>query len=265
MNIFDLVLRAAALLGLMAALALLETLVALRPAARGARWRVNLGLTLLFLLVNVALTAGAVGVAAQLQPGLFPALGFSGTPAFIAGIVLLDACAYAAHVLMHRLPGLWRIHRVHHSDEMVDVTTAFRQHPAETLVRFLFTALPAVLLGVPPAAAAAYRMLSGINALMEHANIRVAPALDRALRWLVVTPPMHKLHHSQRQAETDSNYGNILALFDRLCGTYTPAGRENQIVYGLEQPGGDHHSLQGLLSLPWRGPASTTPAAHHAP
>ncbi|HUP90935.1 MAG TPA: sterol desaturase family protein [Solimonas sp.] len=245
------------LLGLMAILAIAETWIPLRDFGqpRAQRWRPNLALTLVFLLMNLLLTAGVLGLALWMERRQLGPLHWLGLPApvaFVLGIVLLDGFAYLAHMLMHRVPWLWRVHRVHHSDAAVDVTTTFRQHPLETLLRFAFTALPAVLLGVSPAATAAYRLMSGVNALFEHANLRVAAPLDRGLRWLLVTPHMHKVHHSRRQAETDSNYGNILSAFDRVFGTYTPTERAAAVRYGLDEFGDEGvQSFTALVQLPW--------------
>lgn len=243
------------LLVLMGGVSLLE---AWRPfRERGTRSAApNLGLTLLFLAVNLAATALLAGAVAWLdrgQPGLLAQLQWPAWAAVAAGIVLLDFSAWAAHLLMHKVPWLWRFHRVHHSDVLVDVTTAFRQHPGETVLRFTFTAAPALLLGVPAEVVLLYRALSGISALIEHANVRLPDALDRALRAIIVSPLLHKVHHSRTAAETDSNYGNILSVFDRLLGTFTPASRATAVRYGLD--GFDAPAQQrigGLLRLPWR-------------
>src|SRR5204863_3145995 len=116
----------------------------------------------------------------------------------------------------------------------------------EGVLRFAFTAIPALLLGTSASATAIYRLLSGINALFEHANLRVDPWVDRALRWLVVTPDMHKIHHSRRVIETDSNYANIFSVHDRLFGTYTRAASD--LRYGLEDASGEE-TLDDLLKL----------------
>ncbi len=201
--------------------------------------------------MNLLLSAGAIGIAAtmgQRQLGVLHVLSPGWN--FIAGVLVLDFSAYAVHVLMHKVPWFWRFHRVHHSDLEVDVTTAFRQHPLEGLLRFVFTFAPAVLLGVSPLATAVYRLLSGINAMVEHANIRVPAAADRVLCWLVVTPHMHKVHHSRLPAETDSNYGNLSPLFDRLFGTFTPTRRAAGVRYGLDAFAGADLDVRALLSLP---------------
>lgn len=226
------------LLALMAALAIVESWIPLRAAvvARGPRWRLNLALTAIYLVLNLALTVSVIGVAAAMDARGFGVLRWLGLPAavqFALGVVLLDFFAYVVHVLMHKSSLLWRLHRVHHSDLHVDVTTTFRQHPLEGVLRFAFAAAPALLLGVSASATAIYRLLSGANALFEHANLRVHPRIDRALRWLVVTPDMHKIHHSRRAIETDSNYANIFSLHDRLFRTYTASAKD--LRYGLEE------------------------------
>ena len=248
--------RILSLLALMAALAVVEVWIPLRDdsSRRGGRWRPNLALTVLYFVVNAALTAGVLGIALwmeQRQLGLLHRLRLPGAWALVLGIVVLDFFAYLVHVLMHRIPRLWRFHRVHHSDLEVDVTTTFRQHPLEAVLRFVFTSVPAVLLGVSPLATAIYRLLSGVNALFEHANVRVLAAIDRGLRWAVVTPHMHKIHHSRARQETDSNYGNILSTFDRAFGTYTPTQRVGQVRYGLDEFDDSPQSFAALLELPW--------------
>lgn len=249
--------KIAFLLAAMAALAVLEVWLPLRQIGpRAPRWRPNLALTLIYLLMNLVLTAGLLGMLSWMEqrgPGLLRLPGLPAFAAFVLGFVALDFCAYAVHVLMHKTPWLWRIHSVHHSDPGVDVTTAFRQHPLEGLLRFLFTSIPAALLGVSPDAAATYRLVSGLNALLEHSNLRVAARLDRGLRWLLVTPHMHKAHHSRLPIETDSNYGNILSVFDSGLGTYTPTERANQVRYGLDEIDREQSvSFSTLLKLPWR-------------
>ena len=162
----------------------------------------------------------------------------------------LDFSAYVAHVLLHKVPFAWRFHRVHHSDEAVDVTTAFRQHPGETLWRVLWQ-LPAILLlGLPLSTVAVYLALSAVNAQLEHANLRVPEPLDRLLRLLFVTPNMHKVHHSRLQPETDSNYANIFSVWDRLFGTYTRHVDFGTLRYGLDDVAGAAR-LCGLLRMPF--------------
>lgn len=162
--------------------------------------------------------------------------------------------------LMHKTPSLWRVHCVHHSDSSVDVTT-YRQHPIEGILRFAFTMLPAIALELRPEAVALYRLLSASNALLEHMNVGVWQPLDTALSTLLVMPNMHKVHHSREPRETDSNDGNLFALFDRAFRTFTPTKRALEVHYGLDGPDKlERKPLGGLLRLPFR--AATTPRAH---
>lgn len=169
----------------------------------------------------------------------------------LAGVALLDFCAWAAHVLLHKTSWGWRTHRVHHSDRAVDVTTAFRQHPGETLWRLAWRLGPVWLVGIPLPIVAIHETLSAANALLEHANVLVPPSLDRVLRGVFVTPNMHKWHHSRDARETDTNYGNILSVWDRLFGTLTIDNGFARLRFGLEgfdRP--DPQSLAALLRLP---------------
>jgi sterol desaturase/sphingolipid hydroxylase (fatty acid hydroxylase superfamily) len=238
------------LVAVMAALALLETVVPFRSrsSAPGGRVRGNLGLTATTLTLNFLLgVISALGSDALRTAGVGP---FASTgPAawvLVVAVLVLDFSTYAAHRLMHAWPTLWRVHRVHHADPFVDVTTALRQHPLETLLRFTFILGPAWALGLPVESVATYRLLSALNALMEHANLRLGDAADRILSLVVVTPNLHKVHHSRTQPETDSNYGNILAVFDRMFRTLRrpPVGA---VEYGLD--GYDSRESQRFGSL----------------
>ena len=246
-------------LAVMAVLALVETIAPfhLDGASRRRHLRANLGLTAAYLLLNFAFGVGAIAVFDALSARGFGLLSGHQPPKvalLAAGVVALDLSTFFAHWLMHRIPALWRVHRVHHSDPFVDVTTAFRQHPLEGLIRFIFTIAPAWALGLPVEAIALYRLVSATNALLEHANLKIWQPLDRALSLAIVTPNMHKVHHSRRQRETDSNYGNILSVFDRVFRTFTPTARAPTIEYGLD--GYDTNDLQRvskLMRLPFDG------------
>jgi sterol desaturase/sphingolipid hydroxylase (fatty acid hydroxylase superfamily) len=176
--------------------------------------------------------------------------------------VLLDFSFYAAHVSMHKVPALWRVHRVHHSDPALDVTTTIRQHPLEGVIRYVFMAVFAGVLGVSLRAFVIYRLASALNGQLEHANIRVAPWLDRALSWITTWPNMHKIHHSRLVHETDSNYGNMFSWFDRLFGTFTPSIRGETVTCGLDgYDDARSQTLQGLLSMPFTAQRRTLAAA----
>jgi sterol desaturase/sphingolipid hydroxylase (fatty acid hydroxylase superfamily) len=249
---------AGAILVGMALLSILETLL---PYVRKPDWRrrhraPNLALVALTLSLNFAFNAGAVLISVWLEArgvGLLAGVALPPLAMLLLGILVLDGSTYACHRLLHRLPPLWRAHRVHHSDPLVDVTTTTRQHPIEGFCRFLFIMTPAWALGVPAQAVAIYRGISALVALTEHMNVKLWEPLDSALSWLVVTPNMHKVHHSRLPIETDSNYGNILSGFDRLFGTFTPPSPARRIDYGLagyDDPAGQQ--LGALLRLPLR-------------
>jgi sterol desaturase/sphingolipid hydroxylase (fatty acid hydroxylase superfamily) len=168
-------------------------------------------------------------------------------------LIVLDFAAYVAHVTMHKVPVFWRFHRVHHSDPAVDVTTALRQHPGETLIRYMFMALFALPLGASVASFAIYRLASALGAILEHANIKIPARLDDALSLITTWPTLHKAHHSRDQRLTDTNYGNIFSIWDRLFRTFTPVRQSSAVVYGLE--GSDDPRLQttrALLMTPFR-------------
>jgi sterol desaturase/sphingolipid hydroxylase (fatty acid hydroxylase superfamily) len=240
----------------MAIAALVEAAIPLRSHARErARLGANLGLALV-ALTTYALLYGALAVAlASLRErgfGLLDQLALSAPGEVAATVLALDLSAYAAHVSMHKLPLLWRAHRVHHGDRAVDVTTALRQHPGETLVRFGFTAACAVALGAAPAAFAIYRSASAFGALFEHANIRLPLWLDGFLSLAITSPNLHKVHHSQDVRFTDTNYGNIFSIWDRLARTFTPAHFGTDIVYGLDESASPARTTAAQLAGPFR-------------
>lgn len=240
--------------------ALLWTLESVVPLYRYGRQRLphalpNVVLALLLVLTNVALSAGTAGIATfteQRGIGLFRLLGFSPLVTLAFGVAALDFFGYWAHRLLHMSWLGWQFHRVHHSEAAVDVTTAYRQHPGETAWRMLWQLAAVVLLGLPLWVVAVYLTLSALNAQLEHANVRLGDRVDGLLRWIVVTPNMHKAHHSRIQRETDTNYSNIFSFWDRLCGTYTPRVDFGELRYGLD--GFDdprRQSLRGLLTMPF--------------
>lgn len=210
--------------------ALLWTLESVAPLYRYGKQRLphvlpNVVLALLLVLTNLALSASTAGLApfaGRHGIGLFRLLGFSPLMMLASGVAALDFFGYWAHRLLHQSRLGWQFHRVHHSEAAVDVTTAFRQHPGETLWRLLWQLAAVVFFGLPLWVVAVYLTLSGLNAQLEHANIKLSDRVDGLLRSVVVTPNMHKAHHSRVQMETDTNYSNIFSFWDRLCGTYTP-------------------------------------------
>jgi sterol desaturase/sphingolipid hydroxylase (fatty acid hydroxylase superfamily) len=242
---------------LVALLTAVEFFLPFRLQSRTASGRLATNLTLMLttlatlLVFNTLLVMGAAYINKQ-DYGLLPTLGIGGTVAIIVGVIALDFATYIAHVFLHKSAWGWRVHKVHHSDAAVDATTTLRQHPIEHAVRFAFSFGTAALLGLPLAAVAVAKSLSGINAVLEHANIRVPRWLDRSLVWFWVTPDMHKIHHSCVQSETDSNYANLLSLFDRCFGTYAPSRRAATVRYGLQgYDSAQCQSVAGVLAMPF--------------
>lgn len=244
-------------LAAMALLSLLETVV---PFARQRERRrrhalPNVALMALTLALNLVFNGGAVIVTAGLASRGYGVLSGAPLPPFamiVVGIIALDASTYACHRLMHLFPVLWRAHRVHHSDPLVDVTTALRFHPIETAWRFVCIVVPAWALGLPVAAVAVYRVVSVWVAILEHTNVRLWQPLDGALSLVVGTPNMHKVHHSRVPTETNTNYGNILSLFDRALGTFTSSSHAAFVDYGLDgHDGREAQGLPALLRLPF--------------
>ena len=255
------------ILAAMALLAALETWIPLRARRREHRAHLapNLVLTGITFAFNALLTGGLVAGLAWLEArdlGLLRSLALPAWAATAAAVVALDLATWVAHVSMHKLPLLWRFHRVHHADLELDVTTSFRQHPGETLVRAAFLAAFAAPLGVGAGAFALYRTLSAANALLEHANLRVPRRLDSLLSWAVVTPNMHKVHHSRAPQQTDTNYGNLLPLFDRLGGCFTPSEQGLRVDYGLEGfDAPETQTLPALLLAPFDAPGAEVAAS----
>jgi sterol desaturase/sphingolipid hydroxylase (fatty acid hydroxylase superfamily) len=221
----------------------------------GRRRVSNLALTVLTFVLNWALTsaAGAVAIALSIdRRGSLASSGLTELAQIAISVVTLDLGTYFAHVSMHELPVLWRSHRIHHSDRFLDVTTTFRQHPFEAVWRFVWIIIPVWAFGLPVAGLLVYRLLSAVQGVFEHANISVWPAADRAVSLVWCTPNMHKIHHSQARRQTDSNYGNILSVFDRLFGTFRPTAEAFHVVYGLENVDRERaRSFSALLGLPF--------------
>jgi sterol desaturase/sphingolipid hydroxylase (fatty acid hydroxylase superfamily) len=216
----------------------------------------NVGLTALLLLTNLGLSFGAAGVVAYAGERRLGLLFFHPLPRvamLVVAVAALDLLAYFAHVLLHKTALGWRFHQVHHSDARVDVTTAFRQHPGETVWRMAWQLAGTLVLGLPLWTVLVYLVLSTLNAELEHANVRVSAPVDRLIRLAFVTPHMHKVHHSRDQRETDSNYSNIFSIWDRLFGTYTPLVDFAALRYGLDGfEGGRAETLRSLLGLPFQ-------------
>jgi len=254
-------LRLGAFLGVFAAMALWEALAPRRgwQYRRRERWPHNLGL----LLVDTALlrvVAPGVAIAVALAGeaggwGLMPALD---APAWIAiplAVVLLDLVVWLQHVVFHAVPALWRLHRVHHTDIDFDLTTGTRFHPVEILISTAIKCAAVAAIGAPALAVLVFEVLLNATAVFNHANARMPRRLDAFLRLFVVTPDMHRVHHSVAYNETNSNFGFNLPWWDRLFGTYRaqPALGHEAMTIGVDafrEPG--ERRLDRLLTQPFR-------------
>lgn len=242
-------------------LAGLERRFPLRPRTQpfGARFRTNLLLALTQLaaasLVVVPAAAWLRGALDAEGWGLMPALDLGPSAAMVGGVLLLDGSFYLWHRANHCLPFLWRFHRVHHSDPDMDVTTALRFHAGEVLLSIGLRMLQLLLLGVPDAVFLGYGMAFQSAVLFHHANLRLPPRLDRALSWLIVTPRLHGVHHSQERAETDSNFAVLTSLWDRMGGTLRRAADDRAVRIGLaEFPAEPCNRPARAFSVPFGNP-----------
>jgi sterol desaturase/sphingolipid hydroxylase (fatty acid hydroxylase superfamily) len=173
----------------------------------------------------------------------------------VLGVMLLDLIgAYTAHWVEHKVKPLWMVHLVHHSDHNVDTTTANRHHPLESLIRYMFTLLGVFVVGAPVGIIMLYQSLSVVGSQFNHANIKLPTKLDTAISWLIISPDMHKVHHHYKLPYTDSNYGNIFSIWDRMFGTYMALNRE-KITYGVDTfpDEKENSSIKGLLKQPFHG------------
>jgi sterol desaturase/sphingolipid hydroxylase (fatty acid hydroxylase superfamily) len=234
--------RLAGFAGVIAAMALWEYWAPKRPLAVGrpSRWPGNLGvLAVDVVLVRILFPTAAVGVALVCEArgwGLFNVVPVPFVAATLASVVLLDLAIYLQHVLFHAVPVLWRLHRMHHADLDIDVTTGVRFHPVEILLSLLIKFGVIALLGAPALAVLIFEVLLNATSMFNHGNVRMPAAVDRIVRLLVVTPDMHRVHHSIARAETNSNFGFNFPWWDRLFGTYRaqPAAGHEGMTIGLE-------------------------------
>jgi sterol desaturase/sphingolipid hydroxylase (fatty acid hydroxylase superfamily) len=229
--------------------------------SRVSRWASNLGLVLLnTLLLRLLFPLAAAGVAAFCVVNGWGLFNYYDVPVGIAiplSVIVLDFAIWLQHVMFHAVPILWRLHRVHHADLDYDVTTGARFHPIEILLSMLIKFAVIVVLGPPVAAVVIFEVLLNATSMFNHGNIRLPAALDRLLRWIVVTPDMHRVHHSVEDDESNSNFGFNLPWWDRLSGTYRDQPRAGHLAMTIGIRG---HSdprevarLPGMLLLPFRG------------
>lgn len=261
-------LRLGAFAAVFFAMALWEAAAARRPRSysRLRRWPGNLAIVALnTALLRVLLPATAVSLAAlgtQRGWGLLNNLALPAWIALAASVVLLDAAIYLQHVMFHAVPALWRVHRMHHADLDFDVTTGARFHPIEIVLSMLIKFGAVAALGTPASGVLVFEVLLNATSMFNHGNVRIPLWLDRWLRWLVVTPDMHRVHHSIVVNETNSNFGFNLPWWDRLLGTYRaqPAAGHLAMTIGIDQfRDARELLLDRMLTQPFRSPAGAYP------
>jgi sterol desaturase/sphingolipid hydroxylase (fatty acid hydroxylase superfamily) len=230
------------------------------------RWPSNIGVVALdTLLVRLLFPITAVGIALLAEArgwGLFAALELPAWASIVLGVVLLDLAIYLQHVLFHAVPALWRLHRMHHADLEFDVTTGTRFHPIEILLSMGIKLGVVAALGVPAVSVLIFEILLNATSMFNHSNVRIPRNVDRILRWLVVTPDMHRVHHSIVRRETNSNFGFNLPCWDRLFGTYRdqPAAGHEGMTIGIEQfRDARELRLDRMLVQPFRDDAGPYP------
>ena len=229
--------------------------------SKAIRWMNNIGIVVLnTIMLRVLFPTAAVGVAAFVSMqgwGIFNYFQVPYVVALVLSVVFLDFIIYLQHVMVHAVPALWRLHRVHHADLDYDVTTGARFHPVEIILSMLIKFATIVVIGPPVVAVIIFEVLLNATAMFNHGNIQLPKNIDRVLRWFVVTPDMHRVHHSVEDDETNSNFGFNLPWWDRLFGTYRDqprAGHQGMTI-------GIHHfrdpkqveQLPGMLALPFIG------------
>lgn len=226
------------------------------PPRRRRRWPANAGLVLLdTALVRALLPAGAVGAAIWAEAagvGLFNRVALASWLEVGAAVLLLDLAIYWQHRILHAVPWLWPLHRVHHTDTTLDATSALRFHPLEILLSLAIKLALVVALGAAPVAVLVFEILLSSFALVTHANLALPERLDRVVRWLLVTPNMHRIHHSVHRDEQRRNFGFNLSLWDRLFGSYAARHRDPRLQLGVRGVQGDEATrLRALLREPF--------------
>ncbi len=235
--------RLGAFLGIFAAMAAWEALAPRRALheRKSLRWTNNLALTVLnSVLVRAILPVAAIGVAgfaAERGMGVLNIFPLPQAWAIVVSVLVLDAAIYLQHLMFHAVPLFWRLHRVHHADVDIDVTTGARFHPIEIALSMLIKFAVILVLGPPAVAVLIFEVLLNATSMFNHGNVRLPVRIDRVLRWLVVTPDMHRVHHSIDPRETNSNFGFNVPWWDRLFGTYRaqPRAGHDAMTIGIEQ------------------------------
>lgn len=252
-------------LGILAIMAVWEVLAPKRvlTVSKAVRWTNNLGLVFFnSFIVRLIFPAAAVGVAAFASAhgwGLFNYYSVPPVLAMVLTIVAMDFIIYLQHVLVHAVPVLWRLHRVHHADLDFDVTTGARFHPIEIILSMLIKFATIVVLGAPVVAVIIFEVVLNAMSMFNHGNVGLPAGLDRALRWFIVTPDMHRVHHSIEADETNSNFGFNLSIWDRMFGTWReqPRAGHQGMTIGIREFREPRQAswIDGMLAIPFIGEA----------
>ena len=268
---FEPLIRLGAFGGVFAVMAIWELLAPRRTQTTGRlrRWPSNLGFVAFnTLLVRVIFPTAAVGLALVAEArdwGLFHAFAFPSWFAVTGSVLLLDLVIYFQHVLFHAAPSLWRVHRMHHTDLDFDVTTGLRFHPIEIVLSMLIKLMTVAALGAPALAVLIFEVVLNATSMFNHSNVQIPLAADRILRWFLVTPDMHRVHHSILLHEANSNFGFNVPWWDRLFGTYRaqPAASHEGMTIGIEEFR-DFRELRPdrMLLQPFRGRTGRYPLGH---
>lgn len=221
--------------------------------SRRKRWPINIGLAT-FNMIFMRVTAGGIAyttaVSAMEQSwGLLNRFAAPEWLAVIVTLVVLDFAVYGQHIALHKWPALWRLHQVHHTDLEFDATTAVRFHPLEIIFSMLYKVICIYLIGAHPGSVIAFEIILNGTATFNHSNINLPVAIDKKLRWLIITPDMHRIHHSALPTETDSNYGFSVSWWDRLCKTYTAEPRYPQTTMTIGLSAFRNQAELGFMQL----------------
>jgi sterol desaturase/sphingolipid hydroxylase (fatty acid hydroxylase superfamily) len=255
--------RLGAFFGIFALMALWELRAPRRvlTVSKALRWGSNLGLVVLnTVLLRLLFPAAAVGLAATAAGQGWGLMNHFGVPLWVAvplAVIALDLAIWVQHVLVHAVPALWRLHRVHHADLDYDLTTGARFHPLEIVLSMLIKFAVILVLGPPVVAVILFEVILNGMAMFNHGNVGLPAELDRRLRRVLVTPDMHRVHHSVVDDEANSNFGFNLSWWDRLFGTYREAPRAGHLgmtigIDGHRDPR-EVDRLPGMLALPFKG------------
>lgn len=257
----EVIIRLSAFFGTLGMMTLWELVLPRRvlTVSRVLRWMNNLGITFLnSFLLRIIFPTAAVGITVFAQKhgwGLFNYYRIPYSSVVVISIVTMDFTIYLQHVMFHALPVLWRIHRMHHADLDIDVTTGTRFHPFEIILSMLIKFAVIITLGPPTIAVIVFEVVLNATSLFNHGNVRIRRGIDHVLRWFIVTPDMHRVHHSVEDNETNSNFGFNLPWWDRLLGTYRTQPRMGHkgMTIGLRGFRDTKRctNLPGMLAIPF--------------